>query len=303
VNLFHKYVEGLPELKYEEIRDSFVEADPNVLLVAHCLVMVVVVDKYTQGKHGFLKSIVLGFVMSFGGAIINAILTATPSPVSTEGANSLVPIFLLCWWLVNCTPVKKILQIKVVLAPIAVVATFARVWSPKISKQTFAQANTKGALWCWQIRAISMTVDSVAKQVPDGWVAAILLGGIGGCGGLLFLDADRKFRTGFNAKSTFSSPEWPIKSAFLTSTAYYVLSDPHNIIQSYVDFPHLQNADLRFALGTFLSIISIAEMILGRSINLFHYFERILVAVLGLQIDKPRQKASINTAKSKQKTQ
>jgi len=279
VNLFHKYVEGLPELKYEEIRDSFVEADPNVLLVAHCLVMVVVVDKYTQGKHGFLKSIVLGFVMSFGGAIINAILTATPSPVSTEGANSLVPIFLLCWWLVNCTPVKKILQIKVVLAPIAVVATFAR------------------------IRAISMTVDSVAKQVPDGWVAAILLGGIGGCGGLLFLDADRKFRTGFNAKSTFSSPEWPIKSAFLTSTAYYVLSDPHNIIQSYVDFPHLQNADLRFALGTFLSIISIAEMILGRSINLFHYFERILVAVLGLQIDKPRQKASINTAKSKQKTQ
>mmetsp|Transcript_38011 Transcript_38011/g.151026 ORF Transcript_38011/g.151026 Transcript_38011/m.151026 type:complete len:242 (-) Transcript_38011:62-787(-) len=241
--------------------------------------MVVVVDKYTQGKHGFLKSIVLGFVMSFGGAIINAILTATPSPVSTEGANSLVPIFLLCWWLVNCTPVKKILQIKVVLAPIAVVATFAR------------------------IRAISMTVDSVAKQVPDGWVAAILLGGIGGCGGLLFLDADRKFRTGFNAKSTFSSPEWPIKSAFLTSTAYYVLSDPHNIIQSYVDFPHLQNADLRFALGTFLSIISIAEMILGRSINLFHYFERILVAVLGLQIDKPRQKASINTAKSKQKTQ
>ncbi|KAJ8900743.1 hypothetical protein NDN08_000044 [Rhodosorus marinus] len=279
VNLFHKYVEGLPELKYELVRDRFVNADPTVLLVAHCLLMVVVVDKYTEGKHGFLKSIVLGFVMSFGGAIINAILTATPSPVSTEGANSLVPIFLLCWWLVNCTPVKKILQIRVVFAPIAVVATFAR------------------------IRAISMTVDSVAKQVPNGWVAAIILGGIGGCGGLLFLDADKKFRTGFNAKSTFSSPEWPIKSAFLISTAYYVLSDPHKIIQSYVDLPHLQNADLKFALGAFLSAIAILELVLGRSINLFYYFERILVAVLGLQIDKPREKASINTARSKQKTQ
>jgi len=278
VNLFHKYVEGLPQLRYEEVRDLFVNADSTVLLLAHCLLMVVVVDKYTEGKHGFLKSIVLGFVMSFGGAIINAILTATPSPVSTEGANSLVPTFLLCWWLVNCTPFKKILQIKVVFAPIAVVANFAR------------------------IRSISMTVDSVAKEVPNGWVAAIILGGIGGCGGLLFQDADKKFRTGFNAKSTFSSPEWPIKSAFLISTVYYVLSDPHKIINSYIDLPHLQNADLRFALGAFLSAISIMEIVLGRSINLFHYFERVLIAILGLKIDKPK-KASLNTAKSKQKTQ
>mmetsp|Transcript_1399 Transcript_1399/g.4161 ORF Transcript_1399/g.4161 Transcript_1399/m.4161 type:complete len:294 (-) Transcript_1399:38-919(-) len=281
MKLFHKYKSTLPDVEYNAVRDTLIELPPTTLLYAHCVFIVIALYPYTSSKHKFLKSIVFTFFVAFGGALVNAVLTATPSPLATESANELVPVYLFIWWLVNCVPaVRYLFQMKLIFAPIVFLAHFAKV------------------------RAITSTVNEVAARVPGGWAATILLGGIAGSGGIVFMDADKKFKLGPHTPSTFTAPEWGFKSAFLTSAVYYFCVDPHNIIVSYVDLPEINRGDLVFVLSLFLATIAVLEVLFGRSFNVFHYIERVLINVLGLKrseaLDRP---SPVANDKSEKKTQ
>eukprot|EP00188_Purpureofilum_apyrenoidigerum_P005801 Plantae.Rhodophyta-Purpureofilum_apyrenoidigerum.ctg7979.p1 GENE.Plantae.Rhodophyta-Purpureofilum_apyrenoidigerum.ctg7979~~Plantae.Rhodophyta-Purpureofilum_apyrenoidigerum.ctg7979.p1 ORF type:complete len:294 (+),score=41.91 Plantae.Rhodophyta-Purpureofilum_apyrenoidigerum.ctg7979:155-1036(+) len=281
MKLWHKYKSTLPNAEYYAVRDTLIDLPPTALLYAHCIFIIVALYPYTSSKHKFLKSIVFTFFVSFGGALVNAVLTATPSPLATEGANELVPVYLFVWWLVNCVPaVRYIFQLKLVYAPVVFLAHFAKV------------------------RAITATVHEVAARAPGGWAATILLGGIAGSGGVIFMDADKKFKLGPHTPSTFSAPEWGFKSAFLTAAVYYFLTDPHNLIVSYIDLPDINVGDLKFFLSMFLATLAVIEVLFGRSFNVFHYIERGLINVLGLKRseygERPTPALTDKTAKKTQ---
>lgn len=177
------------------------------LLFAHALYAADRVHALTGGRQHWLKSYVLTLAAAFGGSTLASVLSGRPAPLFTTAANMMLPMQALCWYLVNVvTPVRGLLRLRLVSAVLVYFATAAKV------------------------RSIFGTVDGLVAAFPASWSGAIVLGGLSGCGGSLFVSLEKISQFGRGAPSELSAPGWPFKAAFLSSALYYLGTDPAGLV-------------------------------------------------------------------------
>ena len=181
------------------------------LLFAHCLYAADRTHALTAGRQHWLKSYVLTLFAAFGGSTMAAVLSGRPAPLFTTTANLMMPMQALAWYLVNVvTPFRVVLRLRIVSAVLVYFATAAKV------------------------RSIFGAVDGMVDAFPDAWAGIVVLGGLSGCGGSLFMSLERISMYGRGSASELSAPGWPFKAAFLSAFLYYVGTDPTGLVAARV---------------------------------------------------------------------
>lgn len=231
------------------------------LLFAHCLYAADRVNALTSGRQHWLKSYALTLAAAFGGSTLASVLSGRPAPLFTTTANMMLPMQALCWYLVNVvTPVRALLRLRLVSAVLVYFATAAKV------------------------RSIFGAVDGLVAAFPASWSGAIVLGGLSGCGGSLFVSLEKINQYGRGAPSELSAPGWPFKAAFLSSALYYIGTDPAGLVASAAGvkaFPWSRD-EVCFAVSAGLCVHATLCTLGGATFNPLRPVEVLLSAVLRL---------------------
>lgn len=229
-----------------------------VLLTFHALFAATQTAKPAAGRHFWFKSWVLTVFAAFGGSTMAAVFSGAPPPLFTTGSNYMLGYVTIAWYLVHHVP---LLQAFLQLRPIAAVLAFG------------AQAA--------KARSIFAFVDAFVGRFPGAAAGAMVLGGLAGSGGSLFVAFERKLRLGSAATSELSKPGWGFKSAYIASVCYYIGTDPDFVFRSAV-IP-LRKAwprdRVRFTISICLCCHAFIEALIGRHINPMYLFENAFYAV------------------------
>lgn len=199
---------------------------------------------------------------AFGGSTLANVLCGEPAPLFTTASNYMITYVTVAWYIVNhSVPLRYILFLRPVRAIIAFGAMAAKA------------------------RSIMAFVDRVAKLFPDAVVGAIILGGVAGSGGTLFVSVEKIVQNGLHTPSEFSAPGWGLKSAYLASFLYYVGTDPAGWIGQNVPFEMIRvgKDEMRFAVCVGLCTHAMLETLYGRHVNPLYFLEEVFFAVTGVQ--------------------
>lgn len=199
---------------------------------------------------------------AFGGSTLASLMCGEPAPLFTTGSNYMVPYVVIAWYIVNhSVPARYVLLLRPVRALVAFGAMAAK------------------------SRAIMGFVDKVAALWPDAAVGAVLLGGLSGSGGTLFVSVEKIVQGGLRTNSEFSAPGWGFKSAYLAAFTYYVGADPAGWIRRHVavDLPFVDRDDMRFVVSMALCTHAALETFYGRHVNPVFFLEEIFFALTGVQ--------------------
>ncbi len=233
-----------------------------VLLAFHALFAAAQTAKPSAGRHFWFKSWVLTVFAAFGGSTLAAVLSGAPPPLFTTGSNYMLSYVTIAWYAVHHVP---LLRAFLSLRPVAAILAFG------------AQAA--------KARSIFAFIDGFVTRYPGAAAGAMVLGGVAGSGGSLFVAFERKLRLGAAAPSELSKPGWGFKSAYLASVCYYVATDPDLVFRTA--FIPLRKAwprdTARFAISICLCTHAFVEALVGRHINLLFFVENAFYAVTRLE--------------------
>lgn len=189
-------------------------------------------------------------------------LSGQPAPLFTVSSNYMMSYIALAWYLVNhSTILRALLSFRPILAIIAFGATAAKV------------------------RSILSFMDSFVVRFPDAVLGAIVLSGLAGSGGALFVTMEKIVQNGFDTPSELSAPGWGFKSAYVAALAYYVGTDPVGWIAKHVPFEivTIEREEMRFAVALALCIHAALERLYGRHVNPLYAVEEVLYALTGVR--------------------
>jgi TRIC channel len=212
------------------------------------------------------QSIVLTFLLCFGGGIIAPFLLGKPPVVLTN--DLIVPVLLAAWFLVNRfeKATLTLLRLPLVKHVLAVLAEIFR-------------ANGLCAMVALASNELKPT-----KYYPIPVWGPILLGTIAGCGGL-FLPLDKGL-----ASLKAGSP-WPLQSAFYGATAFHLLS--HDARVRAVAEPVLglpSENQVRALVAAFFGLVAFLHTAVHPEFNPFTYAHKFAYTVSGIA---PPQKVAV----------
>lgn len=232
-----------------------------VLLIFHTLFASVKVYELTPVRTFWLKSLILTAFAAFGGSTLAAMLSARPAPLFTSASDVMCLYLVASWFLVQHRLVRLLLNSRVGMTVLSFGANAARA------------------------RAIFRFMDEYMTRFPRCVSGAILLGGLAGAGGRLFVSLENIVQRGFAAPSEFSAPGWAFKSSFVAASAYYILVDDHDVFFD-MGFPShwlLDKSLAQYYISATLCFHAALETLLGRQFNPLYVFERVLYAITGLR--------------------
>eukprot|EP00871_Galdieria_phlegrea_P003132 jgi/Galph1/381/GphlegSOOS_G5086.1 len=149
----------------------------------------------------WLKSLVLSFMVAFGGSTIAHVLSGKPVPWVFSPNDRLILITFVGWWITNHMLFFQIIsRWRIVKATIAAFAAVVKT------------------------RSIIQFIDQSQKWFSAGFIGTVVLGTISGSGGSLFLTMERKWRLGPGFLSELSKPTSNLKTAFYISLIYTITS-------------------------------------------------------------------------------
>lgn len=229
-----------------------------VLLAFHVLFAASAIHAPGTSRHFWFKSLVLSVFAAFGGSTLASVFSGATPPLFTTGSNYMLGYIGVAWYLVHTlSPVRTVLAFRPVRAVLAFGAMAAKA------------------------RTIFSFVDAFVKRFPGAAAGAIVLGGLSGSGGSLFVTFERKLRLGPKAPSELSKPGWGFKSAYLASALYYVLTDPDEVLRG-LQLPLravVPRDDARFGIALALTSHAALEALLGRHFNPMYLVESLFYAV------------------------
>lgn len=233
-----------------------------VLLACHALYASISIYKLTRGQQYWLKSLVLTTFAAFGGGTMSAVFSGLPAPLFTKGSNYMMSYLAISWYIVNhWTLMRNILMLRPVSAMLAFGATAAKA------------------------RSIFSFVDTFVQRFPNATAGAIVLGGLAGSGGSLFVSVDKMVHNRFNIPSELSAPGWGFKSAYMAAGLYYIATDPDFVLRGFsIPIAYVVNRDdARFWLSAALCFHAAAETLYGKHFNPMFWVESILYALTGVK--------------------
>lgn len=232
-----------------------------ILLIFHSLFAALKIRQITPPRTFWLKSFVITTFAAFGGSTLASLLSGRPPPLFTTSSNFMLTYIFAAWYIVNhMTPIRMFLSMRPVQAALAFGATAAKT------------------------RSIFGFVDDFVREFPGAAMGAIVLGGLAGSGGQLFVSLERIVQLGLSAPFEFSAPGWGFKSAYIASAAYYIAVD-HDEIMRNLPIPLnvvVDRSVARFYISSALCVHAALETLYGQHINPFYWPERVIYAVTGL---------------------
>lgn len=133
-------------------------------------------------------------------------------------------------------------------------------------------------------RAIFGFMDDFILQFPKVVGGAIILGGLAGSGGQLFVSLEKIVQNGMQTPSEFSSPGWGFKSAYFAAAAYYIAVDPEQVLYNNgVSLFETDRSIARFYISAALCIHAALETLYGAHVNPLFWVENIFFALTGLR--------------------
>lgn len=228
-----------------------------VLITFHALFAALSIYKLSQGKQFWLKSLVLTTFAAFGGSTLSAVFSGQPAPLFTTSSNVMLGYITIAWYIVNHTPIRPILQFRPITAIIAFGAMAAKA------------------------RSIFAFIDKFAVRFPGAAAGAIVLGGLAGSGGSLFVSIEKVVMHGFSASSELSAPGWGLKSAYIAASLYYMATDPDHVLRGLpVSLKYAIHRDeARYWISLALCTHAAMETLYGRHLNPVWPLEEIFFAL------------------------
>lgn len=168
----------------------------------------------------------------------------------------------VAWYLINhSAPLRAVLSFRPVYAMLAFGAMAAK------------------------CRSILSFMDTFVARFPQAILGAIVLSGLAGSGGMLFVQLEKIVQDGLQTSSQFSNPAWSFKSAYIAAGVYYVATDPAGWIAEHVPFETITfpKDQVRFAISVALCTHAAFETLYGRHVNPMYPFEEILCAITGVR--------------------
>lgn len=190
------------------------------------------------------------------------VLCGEPAPLFTTGSNYMITYVTIAWYVVNhMAVVRYVLFLRPVRAVIAFGAMAAKA------------------------RSIMAFIDRVTTLFPGSVAGAIILGGVAGSGGSMFVSVEKIVQSGLRSHSELSAPGWGFKSAYLASFLYYVATDPAGWLAKNLPFEILTvgKDDMRFAVSLGLCTHAMMETLYGRHVNPLYFLEEVFFALTGVQ--------------------
>lgn len=233
-----------------------------ILLAFHSLFAAMKIHELTGGRQYWFKSLVLTMFAAFGGSTLSAVFSGSPAPLFTVSSNYMIGYITVAWYVVDqCKPLRVLLATRPFNAILAFGATAAKA------------------------RAIFGFMDNFIPAFPGAVAGAVVLGGLTGSGGALFVGMEKKVRMGLRTPSELSSPGWGFKSAYMAAFCYYIVTDPEGVFKSAL-IPLQYNATreaARFAISLVLCSHAALETLWGKHINPVYIFEEFMYAVTRVQ--------------------
>jgi hypothetical protein len=234
------------------------------LLALHSLFASERIHALTGGRQFWFKSYTLTVFAAFGGGTLAALFSGSPPPLFTTASNFMFLYITIAWYLVDQSrALRAVLRTRPINAILAFGATAAKA------------------------RAIFSFMDSYVVQYPGAVAGAVVLGGLAGSGGQLFISLEKKARSGFHTPSEISQPGWGFKSAYITAALYYAVTDPKGILASLpipIKFSVSQD-HARYALSLLLCSHAFFETLIGRHVNPVYAIEKVMYAVTGVRAE------------------
>lgn len=252
-----------------------------VLLSFHVLFAATQTAAPSPARHFWFKSLVLTIFAAFGGSTLAAVFSGAPPPLFTNGSNFMLGYCFVAWYLVHTLPpLRAVLSWRLIKALLAFGAMAAK------------------------SRSIFAFVDRFVIAFPRAAAGAIVLGGVAGSGGSLFVAFERKLRLGAAAPSQLSRPGWGFKSAYLAAALYYIATDPDHVLRDAA-LPlraviHRDHA--RFAIALALCSHAFVEALIGRHVNPLYALESVFYAVARLERSDAMRRDTPARSKSKNGT-
>lgn len=199
---------------------------------------------------------------AFGGSTLASVLCARPAPLFTKSSNTMMVHITLAWYVINHSQMARAF---LTMRPVSAVLCFTAMAAKS--------------------RTIFSFIDEYNRRFRHQAAGAVLLGGLAGCGGSFFMTIERIVQRGFAAGSELSAPGWGFKSAYIAAACYYLATDPHMIVRSWV--VPLQYAvdkrEARFWIALALCVHAAVESLIGRHINVVFVLEQVFFAVTGVR--------------------
>jgi TRIC channel len=234
------------------------------LLLFHSFFASERIHALTGGRQFWFKSYVLTVFAAFGGGTLAALLCGSPTPLFTNASNFMFGYITVAWYLVDQSRLlREFLRTRPINAVLAFGATAAKA------------------------RSIFSFVDNYVVDYPGTVAGAVVLGGLAGSGGQLFVSLEKKARGGFHTPSEFSQPGWGFKSAYIVAALYYAATDPDGVLASLpVPVKYSVSRDhARYVLSLLLCTHAFVETLIGRHVNPTYVFEKLLYAVSGVRAE------------------
>lgn len=233
-----------------------------ILLACHSLFAALSIYSLTRGRQFWLKSLVLTAFAAFGGSTLANLLSGSPAPLFTVSSNYMMAYIFAAWYIVNhSVVVRYIFSFRVTRALLAFGATAAKA------------------------RSIMSFIDAFVPRFPTAPAGAVVLGGLAGSGGALFVTVEKMVQAGLHTPSEFSSPGWAFKSAYVAALVYYVGTDPVGWVAEKLSI-HIGKVDreeMRFAVSLMLCTHAMLETLYGQHVNPLWAVERLLYALTGIR--------------------
>lgn len=198
---------------------------------------------------------------AFGGSTLAALLSGRPVPLFTVSSNVMMLYLFGAWYLIHQSRlIRSILSLRPITSILAFGATAAKA------------------------RAIFGFMDDFMREFPNATCGAIVLGGLAGSGGQLFVSLEKIVQNGSQTPSEFSSPGWGFKSAYFASAAYYIAVDPEGVLYDYgVSLFEADRDTARLCISAALCIHAALETLYGAHVNPLFWIENIFFALTGLR--------------------
>ncbi|CDF77481.1 unnamed protein product [Chondrus crispus] len=232
------------------------------LLAFHCTFAALNIHRVTSGRQFWLKTLVLTTFAAFGGSTLANVLSGQPAPLFTVSSNYMMSYVTIAWYVINHSrAARAVLSFRPVLAVLAFGATAAKV------------------------RSILSFMDGFVVRFPDAVLGAVVLSGLAGSGGALFVTLEKIVQDGLQTSSDFSNPGWSFKSAYLAACVYYVATDPVGWIAAHAPFATVtfDKEEVRFAVSLALCTHAAFDTLYGRHVNPLYLVEEVLCALTGVR--------------------
>ncbi|KAK2078043.1 hypothetical protein QBZ16_003911 [Prototheca wickerhamii] len=192
--------------------DTFNSVPLVILLVGHSFACA----SFTKGKYGdrYLIDNLAGFIISFGGGTLSALLIQDPEhvPPIWFAGDMVMIIWGLCWWALNYSPGNIVWKL----------------WKVK----AFSALCMQLSLAILRAGIIAQRVDYIMASHPGNNITALIMGVIGSCGGGMIVDAIDIGAGYSRSVSELGAPTYSLRSGLFMSIFHWLSVHRYGLLTS-----------------------------------------------------------------------